>query len=551
MAELSRELTAILKTPDGTMTLRPAQALALYVIAERRGLFAPIRVGGGKTLITLLAPFVLEAKRPMLLLPASLIEKTQRELQALAKHWRIPRNIRMRSYQMLGREQAANDLEFYRPDLLILDEGHKGKNKKAGVTRRLVRYMRAHPETMVIVLSGTLITNSIREFAHLLRWALKAGAPIPESDGETDEWADALDEKINPLRRADPGALLTLGPPEGAEDPTTEARRIFRSRLMQTPGVVNTAGAGVSCSLYVSALRYEVGEVTERNFHTLRSTWTTPDGWALSEAVAVWRHARELALGMHYVWDPRPPEEWLMSRRTWARFVRETLSRSRTLDTELQVAHACAKGALEDEAFRDWAKVRPTYTPAPKAVWHDDSALRTCQEWLDRNQGIVWTEHAFFARELSRRTGIPYYGAQGLDRQGRYIEDATGPIIASVKANCTGRNLQHKWSRNLITSCPTVQNEWEQLIGRTHRDGQQADEVTVDVLFGCWEHFDAFEKARASAQMAHDTIGDPNSPPKLLLADIDWPTEIELARLTGARWTKTVEREPLQLSLGQ
>ncbi len=548
--KLVRDMTELLKTPDGTMTLRPAQAIALYEILTYGGLAAPIKVGGGKTLISLLAALVLQSKRPMLMLPASLIGKTQRELMVLSNHWKVPRNIRMFSYQMLGREQAANTLEFYRPDLLVLDEAHRAKNPKAGVTRRLVRYMREHPDTRVVVMSGTLVSDSLMEFAHLLRWALKDGAPVPATDGETREWADALDEKINPFRRADAGALLTLGPPEDGDDETAVARRVFRSRLLATPGVVSTTDNGVNCSLYISAVQYPVNEVTEQNFRTLRGTWTTPDGWALSEAVAVWRHARELALGMHYVWDPRPPEEWLMARRTWARFVRDTLSRSRHLDTELQVAHACQKGALDDMAFRDWARVRPAYTPAPKAVWHDDSALKVCQEWLagnDGRNGIVWTEHAFFARELSRRTGVPYFGAQGLDARGNYIEDASGPVIASIKANSTGRNLQHKWSRNLITSCPTKHNESEQLIGRTHRDGQPSDEVHVEILFGCWEHFDAFEKAKGEAKMSLDLIGDDSSPPKLLIADLDWPTDMDVARLTGARWTKTVEREPLPI----
>src|SRR5262245_46563659 len=77
--DLAERLTALLKTSGGTMTLRPVQAIALYEAYRCHGAFLPIRVGGGKTLISLLLPHVLEASRPLLLLPAKLIEKTRRE----------------------------------------------------------------------------------------------------------------------------------------------------------------------------------------------------------------------------------------------------------------------------------------------------------------------------------------------------------------------------------------------------------------------------------------------------------------------------------------
>ena len=70
-------LTNHLRTPGGTMRLRPVQAQALYEMHDYGGLFGPIRVSGGKTLITLLAALVLEAQRPMLIVPAALIEKTR------------------------------------------------------------------------------------------------------------------------------------------------------------------------------------------------------------------------------------------------------------------------------------------------------------------------------------------------------------------------------------------------------------------------------------------------------------------------------------------
>lgn len=520
------------------MSLRPVQALALHDIGVHGGLFGPIRVGGGKTLTTLLAAYVLEATRPILLLPAALVEKTERERRELAKHWRIPTSLRIISYEMLGRVQSAETLTYWQPDLIVADEAHRLKNKRAGVTRRVVRYMREHPETRFVAVSGTMMKHSLRDFAHLLRWSLKDGAPIPATEGETDEWADALDEKVNPLQRLEAGALARFAVPGDTGDELSRARRGFQRRLIDTPGVVATSGEQVSCSLYVAAVTYDTNSATEANYKTLRALWETPDGWSFSEAVEMWRYARQLALGIHYIWDPRPPKEWMNARREWHAFVRETLSHSRTLDTELQVRMAVKRGALETPTLGAWEAVAPSYTPCSKALWHDSSALEVCQKWIEKGPGIVWTEHTFFAEELARRTGLAYFGDQGKDATGRPIElaDPKSAVIASIAANSTGRNLQ-AWSRNLVTSPPAGADAWEQLLGRTHRDGQTADEVTVDVLFGCYEHADAWTKALAGAEAARDTLGQPQ---KLLLADKAFPSPEDVARFFGERWKKSL-----------
>ena len=139
---IAPQLTALLKTPQGTQSLRAMQACALHDIGVYGGAFCPLGVGEGKTLITLLAPYVLNAQRPLLLLPANLIEKTERDRRRLSEHWRIPNNIRLFSYEMLGRVQSAGELEVYAPDLILADECHKLKNRHAAVTRRVTRWMK-------------------------------------------------------------------------------------------------------------------------------------------------------------------------------------------------------------------------------------------------------------------------------------------------------------------------------------------------------------------------------------------------------------------------
>ena len=180
--------------------------------------------------------------------------------------------------------------------------------------------------------------------------------------------------------------------------------------------------------------------------------------------------------------------------------------------------------------YDSWVRIRDTFRPNTVAAWHDTAALEWCAKWMGQGPGIVWTEHSLFAERLSRETGHPYFGPEGLDAQGGPIEGAHGPVIASVQANGTGRNLQ-RWHRNLITAPSPLAATWEQLLGRTHREGQAADDVEVDVLLGCQEHGDAWVRALSGAQAAVDTMGDTQ---KILVGEKLMPQ----TNIRGHRWNK-------------
>lgn len=525
------------------LRLRPLQALALHDIGICGGAFLPLDVGEGKTLISLSAAHVLRSVRPLLLTTGALVRKTGIERDALLRHWRIPRHVCLMSYQGLGRVEAAAEIAVYAPDLIIADESHKLKNADAAVTRRVSKWLDAHPETRVVAMTGTIMRKSLRDFGHILRWCLKAGAPVPLDDEELGAWADALDETIeNEFQRPDPGALLRLVTPEDAhDDPVIAARRAFRRRLRETPGVVASAPTGtrVDVGLTIRALRYDLRPETAALFRKLRDDMLTPDDWQLWQPVDVWRHAKELALGFHQIWDPRPPEPWRAARKAWFAYVREVLAHSRTYDSPEHVAQGLDAGKLSDKGraiLAAWRAIRDTFEPNPVPVWHDDSAVAAALEWMQQGPGIVWTEHVPFAEALARVSGATYYGAKGLSSDGRFVDHASGDdcVIVSVDANREGRNLQRKWYRNLITSPEEGADKWQQLLGRTHRPGQTR-EVSVDVFLGCAEHARAFARATASARSIRDTVGAES---KLLIARVEWPDEDEIASWSGPRWAR-------------
>ena len=51
----------------------------------------------------------------------------------------------------------------------------------------------------------------------------------------------------------------------------------------------------------------------------------------------------------------------------------------------------------------------------------------------------------------------------------------------SIKAHGVGKNLQHGWRKQLILEPPSSGTVWEQMLGRTHRPGQEADSVEAHV----------------------------------------------------------------------
>jgi hypothetical protein len=541
---LAEELSSVLRKPGGKQTLRPIQAQGLIEAGIYGGLFGPIRVGAGKTLLSLLAPFVLDARRPLLLLPAKLIEKTKREARTLASHWPIPNFIRFCSYELLGRVQAQQLLDLYQPDVIIADEAHKLRNKNAACTKRVGRYMNGFKTTKFVAMSGTFTKRSILDFAHILFWCLKNNSPLPTSYSEIEEWADALDEKkvmITP--RLGLGALTYFQNEEERHEPDQlkATRRAYRRRLIETPGVVSATSGFADCSLTIAALwddqEISLGPDIEAAFEKLYRFWRCPDDWPLMDPMAVWRVKRELSLGFYYQWQPRPPKEWAEAHKEWAKVCRDILlNNRRNLDSELQVTNAVADGLYPSAkpVLDNWRRIKNTFTPNSVPVWIDDSVIRACEAWAKISPGIIWTEHTAFAVRLAKLAKLSYYGKEGRDASGRYIEDhpPNESLIASIESNAEGRNLQ-AWNRNLITSCPANGVKLEQLIARTHREMQEADEVTFDLVVTSMAHLTAFEQALKDAHYEEEMSG----PQKLLFADRLVPEPSDIQR-PGYRWQR-------------
>lgn len=506
--QIAEPLSRRLSRPDGAMALRPLQALALCEAHDLQGLLALLPVGEGKTLVTFLLPVVIKCERPLLVIPAALHQKTERDFAELGKHW-YARPMQIVSYELISRRPEL--LDEIKPDLIVCDEVDALKNPKAACTRRMHRYIRDRKkagEPLVFCgLSGTIANRSFKDWWHIQQWALPPLVqPLPYSYPVMQSWSQALDEKL--VARRPTGQLwrLVSDVPHAS---VADIREAFGKRLRRTPGIITADGSTVSASLRIDRVNLRVPEI-ERALADMRRTWCTPGGEEFSEAADLWRHAREIANGFYYRWEPTPPKWWLEPRKDFHAFVRSILGRSRSIDTMAQVVATYP----EESSILNWYAVKDGYTPTTVPVWLTDVVLEYAARWAYANDGLVWMEHRAVGERLTR-SGLRYFGEQGQNEYGHSIQDHTGPAAVSALACYRGFNLQ-AWSRNLIMNAPPVGKHYEQLLGRTHRFGQLADAVTCTLLLTADEQRDGFEQACADAEYIQQTTGQRQ---KLCFAD--------------------------------
>jgi hypothetical protein len=554
------DLTPIFHKEGGTMRLRPIQSAALLEAHYANGLFAPINVGGGKTLTTLLLTEAMDSTNAVLLVPPQLRNQLAREIEhTYAPSFHLPtfffqhegfyiegttdekRLVTVVAYSELSLAKNTGLLEELGPDLVIADECHLVKNPSSARTKRFLRYMRQSPQCRFAALSGTMASRSIKDYAHLLELALRKNSVLPIDHRELQTWAGALDVKSK--TKTDPGVLRLFCEDEDAGN----VRKGFRRRLTDTLGVVTTTGIDkdIGASLLIQSIGADAPAEVKEALAEVSETWSY-NGGEFESALSYWRFCREMSMGFYYVWDwptpdgkPSPEDhEWLERRAAWHKEIREKLKNSRAgMDSPLLLTNAADRWRLsqedhsncigewtEDEEkegkfrwecqtcllrsgpefesyctgnkpnkygddaklwhceeYLEWIDVKHRYSPTPPRkpinISEFVSVDAVCRAQSLQKKGrrvILWYEQVHIGEQLERIGRFPHYGA------GEDASEATEPIIiCSIMAQGTGKNLQFHYDTNIITVMPTGNKQFEQLVGRTHRSGQEADEVQV------------------------------------------------------------------------
>jgi hypothetical protein len=171
-----------------------------------------------------------------------------------------------------------------------------------------------------------------------------------------------------------------------------------------------------------------------------------------------------------------------------------------------------------------WRDIKDTFEPNNVARWVDDSVIKYAAKWLEEHKGLCWVEHREFGLKLAETSGLPFFYGQSK----KDIDGYSGPAILSIKSMGEGQNLQDRWSKNLVVSHPPNGQAWEQTLGRTHRYGQESDDVEVYVPMVTIEQWLEFQKALRSAEYIERTT---RLPQKLMYATKDIPHQREIDKL--------------------
>jgi hypothetical protein len=250
----------------------------------------------------------------------------------------------------------------------------------------------------------------------------------------------------------------------------------------------------------------------ERALERLTRAWETPEGEPIVDASQYSRIASQLSLGFFYRWrwEGEPDFDWLEKRRAWVRAISRVLrySSREGLDSPALVARWVQSGKGNSdtrEAWQAWQGVSHKPAPEVEAVWLDDSIMLYALEWLAvlDEPAILWYQSKAVEQYL-HEAGVSTFGAstECPSEEGSYPRK----IACSVAVHGKGRNLQaHRLG--FILGGISSGARFEQLIGRYHRQGQQAHLVEFHLLQHTPPLQRALDKARRDALYIEQTLG--------------------------------------------
>jgi len=482
-----------------------------------------------------------------------------------------PAQLKIVAYSELSQPKSSALLEAivgnYSDDkvVMVADEVHMLKRLESARTKRLLRFFNGseersgHPGVPFIALSGTLAGKRLEQATHICELALKDKSPLPRDSGvgsHAEAWAQCIDSDGKPggmhWKTVKPlverwGDIGTFESSRG-KGRIKAVREAFQNRFRTAPGVVVTTDSSVPCALNIYKVTCDVPPEVSEKIAKARDAGEDPGGEILPDAISLWNLERCLSSGFYYKWDwpygcracketkfrtlattkcsvsfsrkhilaSLTDEDWLLARREWGILVRKELKEHfrENYDSEFLVSSevqrllkrrapktplmAAWEGWSEQKVKRWKGQPRPPTLTIPVSTFLMDDLERLVKQV--KKKCLVWYSSQGFAEMLRDRGWTVYGGGQ---------EPAPGVHTCAVSTNAhrDGLDLQ-RWGVNIVVEPPSSGEAWEQMLGRTHRPGQKADEVEVYV----YQHTDSFRKAvlkaREEANFAEDGLGN-------------------------------------------
>lgn len=502
--------------PRCATSLRPVQRAALVEAAFSRGALITLRVGGGKTLISMLLGAAVDATNPLVLVPSALLGQWRRDREAYLRHWKLPAT-HVLSHEVLGHPKHEDDLWTISPDLIVVDEA-SGFGSSSARARRLFKYLaqraKENRPCTCVFMSGTLMDTGLLNLERFAAFSLRDRCPLPLVHPVAVAWDDVIRKNGWGSTHADIDALISSESRHTGTHLT--AREAFRSRLLATVGVIGSMKEELGVSLNLHARELKMPENVEAALTALDTTWRSPDGDELTSVLDKHRWERSLSTGLTRTWRQRPPQQWLDARARYNRSIRDMVG-SAGFDSPV-FAHRYARSMPHMVAgAAEWFAVEGLSDGERLWHWVSTFLVEDATKWGRQHVGVIWVLTPMLGQAIAEALGTRYYGA-GID--GIDMETGNRTVVASILVNGAGKNLQ-QWSKALVVELPASNKRWEQLLGRHHRFGQQATSVDFWLYQFAEVQEKALAAARHKARIVEDLLGDEQ---KLNLAAFTWWT---------------------------
>jgi len=547
-----------------TITLRDVQCDALYSIRIYGGGFFPIGVGYGKTIIALLAYHILQCPSSIYLMPNPVHDQlyfhdipfVEREfgiklnvttLDGLGKEGRCRAaaknpGLKLIPYSLLSVTDTYEFLSKTKTQCILADECHFLRHRNSARTKRLLNFLRDSSKIKLICLSGTITKNSLLDYSHLIQRSLGENNPLPNSNAILNEWDELLhpDNYHKYVTHRELIKIHAVATGKNMQDRITQeaARTSFKWRLHTAPGVVATEGQSVDCSIYLNPVYTKIPVNVQDALEELNETWVDPNGDEIVDMVVKTQMEAQLVSGFYYklTWPEGITKETIDAhdaKMLFYRMLRMWLKRGPRVghDTPLLAMRALAKktgyvNELQDE-YDMWKFMQKDWMPkrVRSTNWISDYKLREAFCWaVQAETGIIWYKWDVFGEEVFR-----FLWANDMRELVQFCP-ANCPIdklmqkdkiLVCSMAHAIGKNLQH-YDQQLVLDVPRNAQLWEQMLGRTHRQGQKSDLVSADIICGTEFERDGIRKSLKQAKFIEETGGGSQ---KLLIASWSKPED--------------------------
>lgn len=474
------------------------------------------------------------------------------------------RGLYVWTYSLLSARDADDVLAAIKPQHITLDEAQNAANFSAARTKRLLRYiLDRHPTGAAM--SGTLSSKSIKDYFHLSAWALGNQSPLPLAKPLVEDWAALLDaqamsedDPVISAGRASPMSPLISWarnnfPNRPIPHTVSGFREAYRLRITHNPGVVSSGDADIGTSLTITndpVPHHEKAEgwtALKELMDKVEMRWETPNDDPIEYALHQYKWLYELTAGFwHRLSWPTPDA---VSRRkgvsideaidivgrsmqahelhnVYAKCLRTWLERNARpgLDSPFLVGGDMERyGAANvgEELYDTWVQWKESCSEDlvdrdSTAIRVSDYKIREAVAWASKHRGkggIVWVHHQEIGRwcfEMLRDADIDaIHCPAGSAQNERIIDEANANkiVVASMTAHGTGKNLQH-FREQFFLQWPRPAKVAEQVLGRTHRLGQKADDLVVHTCNTTEFDHQNFAATLIDALYIHQTLGN-------------------------------------------